>query len=1239
MGNIQGRKLPIGDQKVEIVKVLGEGSFSFVFLVRNVKHHKQLYALKRILVADPIEKRLINNEIELMQLLQHKNIVSFHGTTTIPAGSKHSLQRDADEVYILMEYCAGGELVSIMAGLESGQRFKEERIIEMFCGVLEAVTFMHSQNPPVAHRDLKVENVLACSNGEVKICDFGSATTHIIPTAPNGRTREEVMPLEENINKYTTMVYRSPELIDLYGNSPINEKVDIWALGCMLYKLAFFQTPFENGSKVAIMNGTFTFPADSIYSPQLHDLIKYMLITDPVQRPDCFQIWEKLNALKSIPTPVKKTVHKSPVTPPIGVPMHTIPPKVEVVEEDTGESTNLSPHSAQAKKVIEVDNVPIKKEEEVNRPLSPNREKFVEEERSISPPPGSPNSRQRRKPEQSNQVNDKLFGVLDWVPNENDKQANTQVQVQISSSAPASVAPQKEPTVTLTVPESAKGGHKRQGSTGSGGGVVNMIKHRRALSIGANVDTEEKEEARREKKLEKEKKKLKKKEKEESKKKKKKDKKKDRDSREIKDVSALPKGDGRTEVTLADLPGNELSADGKKKDRRILTYKKQGSKGSLFSGITSIKTKKEPVQAFKHIGDNSSSDEEDTALTDAPEILVSKSSPDLSMHRNSSSPDSPLKKTVSKPIVSSAPAKESEKLKKSPRSADSHHTSGAGQVNASRALGHRSTKTLGTTMEANKQMYHPQATVMNTPPTFMSMHQPMNMNSNIGPTFASPLQGFGVTPFQQTFSQNISNIGTVNSMNTAKNTINHTIIELVKEYIETGKHEKLQYLIQFLWAGDASQCELIVDSLNKQFSSVIVTNETASLNTLVFIHCFILQGNPSFYYSLNNGANNLITSNIIEQFTKSPTATSGVLVTYGNYLIKKLAFHKSNVQYEGNYSIDTYLVSLAESGAGVTAVDIINKQVVSQFLALISDVNTIMKMLLKTLTVSSASIMTYKGINLYLLKDACDLWKIVNYSMVKISTSESNPEDFVFNSLVKFYVTLWEKCQSWATKCVAIWSGVPGAMEQEEVKNVMLYCQQLSIQPSFENYNPNTSLPPTAPLSVLQSTRTRAAVLTQPTLSPAPIAHPLPNVNLNFSPPNAHHNANLFNPAFVAVPTNNNNLGVNSNVDKVSPRGENGEDPFLALMQRPKGDVPASPSVFAAPAGNMFLYPSAFTPVGGGGAQGAEEGRLANPAVLKLRGTQHKRNASYDPGMLRGHKFNLYSELKTPHSTGNQSRA
>ena len=50
--------------------------------------------------------------------------------------------------------------------------------------------------------------------------------------------------MEEDISRYTTLAYRSPEMIDLYSGHEIGFKSDIWALGCLLYKICFFEGTF-----------------------------------------------------------------------------------------------------------------------------------------------------------------------------------------------------------------------------------------------------------------------------------------------------------------------------------------------------------------------------------------------------------------------------------------------------------------------------------------------------------------------------------------------------------------------------------------------------------------------------------------------------------------------------------------------------------------------------------------------------------------------------------------------------------------------------------------------------------------------------------------------------------------------------------------------------------------------------------------------------------------------------------
>ena len=69
-------------------------------------------------------------------------------------------------------------------------------------------------------------------------------------------------------------------MIDLYSGKTLTSKLDIWALGVLLYKLCFFTLPFGE-STLAITSGKFTFPTNSKYSQNLHKLIRKYILKQP----------------------------------------------------------------------------------------------------------------------------------------------------------------------------------------------------------------------------------------------------------------------------------------------------------------------------------------------------------------------------------------------------------------------------------------------------------------------------------------------------------------------------------------------------------------------------------------------------------------------------------------------------------------------------------------------------------------------------------------------------------------------------------------------------------------------------------------------------------------------------------------------------------------------------------------------------------------------------------------------
>ncbi|KAJ8919930.1 hypothetical protein NQ315_006459 [Exocentrus adspersus] len=295
--NYIGKVFTVGRQTVTVEDILAEGGFAIVYLVKASNGCR--YALKRMYVNNEQDLNVAKREIQIASSLSgHKNIIGYVDSSLTATGG------GVYEVLLLMPYCP--ENVFGLMKARGKANFTEVEVLSIFCDICEAVSRLHHCKTPIIHRDLKVENILVGENGNYVICDFGSATARVLNPSEKG-----VAAVEEEIKRYTTLSYRSPEMVDMYSGKVISTKADIWALGCLLYKLCFFTLPFGE-STLAIQSGNFSIPDNSRYSTTLHKLIKYMLEPDPEQRPDIYQVSCVAFQLLGKDNPVKNLM-KTPV--------------------------------------------------------------------------------------------------------------------------------------------------------------------------------------------------------------------------------------------------------------------------------------------------------------------------------------------------------------------------------------------------------------------------------------------------------------------------------------------------------------------------------------------------------------------------------------------------------------------------------------------------------------------------------------------------------------------------------------------------------------------------------------------------------------------------------------------------------------------------------------------------------------------------------------------------------------
>ena len=212
--------------KYEIIKGIGDGTFGNVYEAIN-KITKEKVAIKKLKQKiDSWEKCMNQNEVYFLRKLNHPNIIKL----------LEVIKEKNDNISLVFEYCDFNLFELIKSHKKKQMSIPETQIRNIIYSITLGLSHIHSNN--IMHRDLKPENILVCGN-EIKIADFGTARE-----IPKYNQYNEMNSLTDYI---CTRWYRAPECI-LKSNN-YNEKVDIWALGCIMAELYNLRPLFPGKSE------------------------------------------------------------------------------------------------------------------------------------------------------------------------------------------------------------------------------------------------------------------------------------------------------------------------------------------------------------------------------------------------------------------------------------------------------------------------------------------------------------------------------------------------------------------------------------------------------------------------------------------------------------------------------------------------------------------------------------------------------------------------------------------------------------------------------------------------------------------------------------------------------------------------------------------------------------------------------------------------------------------------------
>eukprot|EP01029_Cantina_marsupialis_P026325 TRINITY_DN704473_c0_g1_i1.p1 TRINITY_DN704473_c0_g1~~TRINITY_DN704473_c0_g1_i1.p1 ORF type:complete len:676 (+),score=228.14 TRINITY_DN704473_c0_g1_i1:108-2135(+) len=250
--------------------LIGAGSYGKVFSALDLRTG-QWIAVKQVKIPTASENTkeviALEQEIDLLQALNHENIIGYKGT-----------QRKGNRLNIFLEYASGGSIAHSIAKFGPFS----EAVIRRYCyQILCGLDYLHAND--IVHRDIKGSNILV-DHGVAKLADFG-CSKRIVSSA--------TQKLHTNIG---TPQYMAPEMIKRADEETTevgyDRKADIWSVGVVIIEMATGSPPWPQAPhaiyKLCMTEDIPKFPEE--LSDDAHDFLAQCFRRDPMHRPEANEL-------------------------------------------------------------------------------------------------------------------------------------------------------------------------------------------------------------------------------------------------------------------------------------------------------------------------------------------------------------------------------------------------------------------------------------------------------------------------------------------------------------------------------------------------------------------------------------------------------------------------------------------------------------------------------------------------------------------------------------------------------------------------------------------------------------------------------------------------------------------------------------------------------------------------------------------------------------------------------------
>ena len=244
--------------KYQIIKIIGDGTYGQVYEGINKETNKKVAIKKLKNKMSSWEDCILQNEVRFLRKLNHENVVKL----------LEVIREQNSDVSYIFEYCDCNLFQFIENHRKQKMFISEMKIRNIIYQIVCGVKYLHSCN--IMHRDLKPENILMIINNNlIKIADFGTAKE--IPEYKNNSLTDYVC----------TRWYRAPECT--LKSTNYNEKIDVWAIGCIMAELYTLKPLFPGIDEFDQLNKILTIVGTPEYNewPEGYALVQKLNIRLP----------------------------------------------------------------------------------------------------------------------------------------------------------------------------------------------------------------------------------------------------------------------------------------------------------------------------------------------------------------------------------------------------------------------------------------------------------------------------------------------------------------------------------------------------------------------------------------------------------------------------------------------------------------------------------------------------------------------------------------------------------------------------------------------------------------------------------------------------------------------------------------------------------------------------------------------------------------------------------------------